>query len=52
VNPVSQLEARIQRWIDAGLIDAQAGARIVAFEAGQERTTNLQEKANGQRKTG
>ena len=41
MNQRSQLEARVQRWTEAGLIDAQAGARILAFEAGQERRTTL-----------
>ena len=37
----TQLEARVQRWTEAGLIDAQACARILAFEAGQERRATL-----------
>jgi uncharacterized membrane protein len=37
----SQFEARVQRWTEAGLIDAQAAARILAFEAGQERRATL-----------
>jgi uncharacterized membrane protein len=41
VNQRTQLEARVQRWTEAGLIDAQAGARILAFEAGQERRATL-----------
>jgi len=41
MNQRTQLETRVQRWIEAGLIDAKAGAGIIAFEAGQERHTNL-----------
>ena len=41
MNPTSQLKARVQRWIDAGLIDAAAGERIVAFETGQEHHATL-----------
>jgi uncharacterized membrane protein len=41
VNPRSQLDARVRRWIDAGLIDSQIAARILAFEAGQERQSSL-----------
>lgn len=37
----SQLEARVQRWIQSGLIDAPAGARIIAFEGTQERHATL-----------
>jgi uncharacterized membrane protein len=36
-----QIESRVQRWTEAGLIDAQAGARIVAFETSQERRATL-----------
>ena len=41
MNQRTRLEARVQRWTEAGLIDAQAGARILAFEAGQERRATL-----------
>lgn len=41
MNQRTQLEARVQRWTEAGLIDAEAGARILAFEAGQERRATL-----------
>jgi uncharacterized membrane protein len=41
LNERTQLEARVQRWTEAGLIDAQAAARILAFEAGQERRATL-----------
>jgi hypothetical protein len=41
VNQRTQLEARVQRWTEAGLIDAQAGERILAFEAAQERGATL-----------
>jgi uncharacterized membrane protein len=41
VNQQTQLEIRIQRWTDAGIVDAETGARILSFEAGQERKTTL-----------
>jgi uncharacterized membrane protein len=41
LNERTQLEARVQRWTEAGLIDAQAAARILDFEAGQERRATL-----------
>jgi len=41
VNQRTKLEARVQRWTAAGLIDAQAGARILVFEARQERRATL-----------
>lgn len=41
MNQRSQLEIRVERWIENGLIDDQAGARILAFEAGQERRGTL-----------
>ena len=41
MNQRSQLETRVHRWIDAGLIDAKTGDGILAFEAGQERHANL-----------
>jgi hypothetical protein len=41
VKQHSQLEAAVQRWTQAGLIDAQAAARILAFEAGQERRASF-----------
>lgn len=37
----SKLETQIKKWTDAGLIETQAGARILAFEAGQERSATL-----------
>ncbi|HXN00065.1 MAG TPA: DUF2157 domain-containing protein [Candidatus Dormibacteraeota bacterium] len=37
----TQLEVSVQRWTEAGLIDAQSGARILAFETGQERRATL-----------
>jgi hypothetical protein len=37
----SQIAAQVQRWSAAGLIDAQAAERILAFEAGQERKATL-----------
>jgi MFS family permease len=40
-NQRSQLEARVQRWTEAGLIDAPTAARILGFEAGQERGATL-----------
>jgi uncharacterized membrane protein len=41
VNQRGQLEAQAQRWTEAGIIDAEAAARIIAFEAGQERRATL-----------
>lgn len=41
MNQRTQLETQIQRWAEAGLIDAQVGARIVAFEASLERRATL-----------
>ena len=37
----TELETKIQRWVNAGLIDRQAGDRVLAFEAVEERTTRL-----------
>lgn len=37
----TQLETRVQRWIEADLIDAAAGSRILTFEAGQEQRSSL-----------
>lgn len=37
----TELETKIQRWVIAGLIDRQIGDRILAFEAGEERTARL-----------
>jgi len=37
----TELESKIQRWVNAGLIDRQAGDRILAFEASEERTARL-----------
>ena len=36
-----KFEAPVQRWIEAGVIDAQTGARILVLEAGQERRSTL-----------
>jgi uncharacterized membrane protein len=41
VKERTQLETRIHRWVDAGLIDAQTGERIRAFESGEERKATL-----------
>jgi uncharacterized membrane protein len=41
VKRISQLEARVQQWAEAGLIDAQAAGSILAFEASQERRASL-----------
>ncbi len=41
VNQPNQFEARVQRWVEAGLIDAQTAARILTFESGQERHATL-----------
>jgi len=41
VKQPTQLEAQISRWIEAGVIDAQAAERIRALEAGQERRATL-----------
>jgi MFS family permease len=41
VNRATQLEAKLQRWTEAGLIDSQSSARILAFERGQERRASL-----------
>jgi len=41
LNQRTQLESQVQRWTEAGLIDAQVGTRILAFEAGQERRASL-----------
>jgi uncharacterized membrane protein len=41
VNRPTQLEAKLQRWTEAGLIDAQSAARILVFERGQERRASL-----------
>ncbi len=37
----TQLEAKLQRWTEAGLIDAQSATRILVFERGQERRASL-----------
>lgn len=37
----TQLEARVREWIEAGVVDAATGGRIIAFEAGQERQKSL-----------
>jgi uncharacterized membrane protein len=37
----SQLEQQIDRWTRAGVIDLDAGARILAFEAGHDRRASL-----------
>jgi uncharacterized membrane protein len=36
-----QLEVQVQRWTEAGIIDAEAARRIIAFEAGQHRRASL-----------
>jgi uncharacterized membrane protein len=36
VKKSTQLEVRVRQWTEAGLIDAQAGARLLAFEASRE----------------
>jgi uncharacterized membrane protein len=41
MNPRTRFAEQIKRWIEAGLIDAPAGERILAFEAGQERRASL-----------
>jgi uncharacterized membrane protein len=41
VNPRTQLEKPVQRWTEARVIDAEAGAGILAFESGQERRATL-----------
>jgi len=41
VNQRGQLEAQVRRWTEAGIIDAQVGARILDFETGQERRATL-----------
>jgi MFS family permease len=41
VTQRTQLEVSVQRWTEAGLIDAQAAARILAFETGQDRRATL-----------
>lgn len=41
MNQRTQLEAQTRRWTEAGLIDAEARDRILAFEATQERRANL-----------
>jgi uncharacterized membrane protein len=37
----TNLETQVQSWVQAGLIDANLSARILAFEAGQERRASL-----------
>jgi Predicted membrane protein (DUF2157) len=37
----SKLEQQIQRWTTAGIIDRDTGARITAFESGQDRRASL-----------
>jgi uncharacterized membrane protein len=41
VNRTTQLETKLQRWTEAGLIDAQSAGRILVFERGQERRASL-----------
>jgi uncharacterized membrane protein len=41
MNPRTRFAEQVKRWIEAGLIDAPAGERILAFEAGQERRASL-----------
>jgi Predicted membrane protein (DUF2157) len=41
VNQRSQLETQVRRWTEAGIIDAEVAARIIAFEAGQDRRATL-----------
>jgi uncharacterized membrane protein len=41
VNPRTQVEKQVQRLTEAGVIDAETGARILAFETGQERRATL-----------
>jgi uncharacterized membrane protein len=41
VNRATQLETKLQRCTEAGLIDAQSAARILVFERGQERRASL-----------
>lgn len=41
MNQHAQIGVRVQRWIDAGLVDAETGSRIVAFETGQEQRAVL-----------
>ena len=41
MNPRVQLELQVQRWTEAGIIDAEAAGRIIAFEAGQQRRASL-----------
>lgn len=41
MNQRSRLEAQLQSWTDAGLIDASAASRILAFESAHERRANL-----------
>jgi uncharacterized membrane protein len=36
-----QPEVQVQRWTEAGIIDAETAARIIAFEAGQQRRASL-----------
>jgi len=41
VRQTTQLEAKVRRWIEAGVIDAHTGGRILQFEAGRERGAEL-----------
>lgn len=41
MNRNNQLEARVQRWVNGGLIDAPTGARILVFETTQDRRATL-----------
>jgi uncharacterized membrane protein len=41
VKGKSKLEEQAGRWIDAGIIDAATGARIIEFESGQDRRATL-----------
>jgi uncharacterized membrane protein len=37
----TQLETKVERWIQTGLIDSQTGQRILDYEHGQEHTASL-----------
>jgi hypothetical protein len=41
VNQLGQLEAQVRLWTEAGIIDAQAAARIITFETGRDRRATL-----------
>ena len=38
----AQLQEQVKRWVEAGLIDGEAGARILEHESHQERKSTLQ----------